>query len=82
MLQNHVLEARVFHTEYGTGVAILTGAHRFSLATNIDDLKLRRMHDMPSMSSQERWSCHGLARTWAHLAAARVAQQQRGWKGE
>lgn len=50
VLQNHVLEAKVFHTEYGTGVAILTGAHRFSLATNIDDLKLRRMPEVPGVS--------------------------------
>lgn len=50
VLQNHVLEAKVFHTEYGTGVAILTGAHRFSLATNIDDLKLRRMPEVPGAS--------------------------------
>ncbi|KYO29943.1 vacuolar sorting-associated protein 16-like protein [Alligator mississippiensis] len=64
VLQNHVLEARVFHTEYGTGVAILTGAHRFSLATNIDDLKLRRMHDMPSL--QKPPSC------WAVLFQDRV----------
>ncbi|XP_064367845.1 vacuolar protein sorting-associated protein 16 homolog [Dromaius novaehollandiae] len=32
VLQNHVLEAKVFHTEYGTGAAILTGAHRFCWA--------------------------------------------------
>lgn len=50
VLQNHVLEAKVFHTEYGTGVAILTGAHRFSLTTNIDDLKLRRMPEVPGAS--------------------------------
>jgi len=50
VLQNHVLEAKVFHTEYGTGVAILTGAHRFSLTTNIDDLQLRRMPEVPGAS--------------------------------
>ncbi|NXE57481.1 VPS16 protein, partial [Casuarius casuarius] len=49
VLQNHVLEAKVFHTEYGTGVAILTGAHRFSLTANIDDLKLRRMPEVPGL---------------------------------
>lgn len=54
VLQNHVLEAKVFHTEYGTGVAILTGAHRFSLATNIDDLKLRRMPEVPGASPPRR----------------------------
>lgn len=54
VLQNHVLEAKVFHTEYGTGVAILTGAHRFSLATNIDDLKLRRMPEVPGASRPRR----------------------------
>ncbi|NWW86486.1 VPS16 protein, partial [Rhynochetos jubatus] len=64
VLQNHVLEAKVFHTEYGTGVAILTGAHRFSLATNIDDLKLRRMPEVPGL--QKLPSC------WAVLSQDRV----------
>ncbi|KAM4672694.1 vacuolar protein sorting-associated protein 16 homolog isoform 2-T2 [Amazona ochrocephala] len=50
VLQNHVLEAKVFHSEFGTGVAILTGSHRFSLATNIEDLKLRRMPEVPGAS--------------------------------
>ncbi|KAF1569965.1 UNVERIFIED_CONTAM: hypothetical protein FQV16_0012402, partial [Eudyptes robustus] len=64
VLQNHVLEAKVFHTEYGTGVAILTGAHRFSLTTNIDDLKLRRMPEVPGL--QKPPSC------WAVLSQDRV----------
>ncbi|NXJ71945.1 VPS16 protein, partial [Rostratula benghalensis] len=64
VLQNHVLEAKVFHTEYGTGVAILTGAYRFSLATNIDDLKLRRMPEVPGL--QKPPSC------WAVLSQDRV----------
>ncbi|XP_066488126.1 vacuolar protein sorting-associated protein 16 homolog [Tiliqua scincoides] len=49
VLQNHVLEAKVFHTEFGTGVAILTGAHRFTMATNVDDLKLRRLPEVPGL---------------------------------
>uniref|UniRef100_A0A8D0HLN3 Vacuolar protein sorting-associated protein 16 homolog n=1 Tax=Sphenodon punctatus TaxID=8508 RepID=A0A8D0HLN3_SPHPU len=64
VLQNHVLEAKVFHTEYGTGVAILTGAHRFTLTTNIDDLKLRRLPEVPGL--QKRPSC------WAVLCQDRV----------
>uniref|UniRef100_A0A674KBK7 Vacuolar protein sorting-associated protein 16 homolog n=1 Tax=Terrapene triunguis TaxID=2587831 RepID=A0A674KBK7_9SAUR len=64
VLQNHVREAKVFHTEYGTGVAILTGAHRFSLTTNIDDLKLRRMPEVPGL--QKLPSC------WAVLSQDRV----------
>ncbi|KFP10165.1 Vacuolar protein sorting-associated protein 16, partial [Egretta garzetta] len=64
VLQNHVLDAKVFHTEYGTGVAILTGAHRFSLTTNIDDLKLRRMPEVPGL--QKPPSC------WAVLSQDRV----------
>ncbi|NXK00270.1 VPS16 protein, partial [Corythaixoides concolor] len=64
VLQNHVLEAKVFHTEYGTGVAILTGAHRFSLTTNIDDLKLRRMPEVPGL--QKPPAC------WAVLSQDRV----------
>nr|XP_033800643.1 vacuolar protein sorting-associated protein 16 homolog isoform X1 [Geotrypetes seraphini] len=51
VFQHHVVEARVFHTEYGTGVAILTKASRFTLTTNIDDLKLRRMPDIPGPPS-------------------------------
>ncbi|XP_062491531.1 vacuolar protein sorting-associated protein 16 homolog, partial [Pezoporus occidentalis] len=64
VLQNHVLEAKVFHSEFGTGVAILTGSHRFSLATNIEDLKLRRMPEVPGL--QKPPSC------WAVLAQDRV----------
>ncbi|XP_075772198.1 vacuolar protein sorting-associated protein 16 homolog [Pelodiscus sinensis] len=64
VLQNRVWEAKVFHTEYGTGVAILTGAHRFSLTTNIDDLKLRRMPEVPGL--QKLPSC------WAVLSQDRV----------
>lgn len=47
VLQNRVLDARIFHTEFGSGVAILTGAHRFTLSTNVGDLKLRRMPEVP-----------------------------------
>ncbi|NXK73564.1 VPS16 protein, partial [Amazona guildingii] len=65
VLQNHVLEAKVFHSEFGTGVAILTGSHRFSLATNIEDLKLRRMPEVPGL--QQPPSC------WAVLSQDRVA---------
>uniref|UniRef100_U3K2U4 Vacuolar protein sorting-associated protein 16 homolog n=1 Tax=Ficedula albicollis TaxID=59894 RepID=U3K2U4_FICAL len=64
VLQNHVLEAQVFHTEFGTGVAILTGALRFSLATNIDDLKLRRLPEVPGL--QKPPAC------WAVLSQDRV----------
>ncbi|NXM24828.1 VPS16 protein, partial [Oxyruncus cristatus] len=64
VLQNHVLEAQVFHTEFGTGVAILTGAFRFSLATNIDDLKLRRLPEVPGL--QQPPGC------WAVLSQDRV----------
>ncbi|NWU21056.1 VPS16 protein, partial [Dyaphorophyia castanea] len=64
VLQNHVLEAQVFHTEFGTGVAILTGALRFSLATNIDDLKLRRLPEVPGL--QKPPPC------WAVLTQDRV----------
>lgn len=47
VLQNRVLDARIFHTEFGSGVAILTGAHRFTLSANVGDLKLRRMPEVP-----------------------------------
>lgn len=47
MVQSQVLEAKVFHSPYGTGVAIVTGSSRFTLATNIEDLKLRRLPEVP-----------------------------------
>lgn len=46
--QNQILEAKVFHSEYRTGIAVLTGALNFTLTSNIDDLKLRRMPEMPN----------------------------------
>ncbi|XP_049635107.1 vacuolar protein sorting-associated protein 16 homolog isoform X1 [Suncus etruscus] len=51
VLQNRVLDARIFHTEFGSGVAILTGAHRFTLSANVGDLKLRRMPEVPGLQS-------------------------------
>ncbi|KAM4626873.1 vacuolar protein sorting-associated protein 16 homolog [Discoglossus pictus] len=50
--QNQVLEAKVFHTEYGSGIAILTGALKFTLTSNIEELKLRRMQDIPGPKSR------------------------------
>lgn len=47
VVQSQVLEAKVFHSPYGTGVAIVTGSSRFIMATNIDDLKLRRLPEVP-----------------------------------
>lgn len=47
MVQSQVLEAKVFHSPYGTGIAIVTGSSRFTLATNIDELKLRRLPEVP-----------------------------------
>ncbi|XP_063286281.1 vacuolar protein sorting-associated protein 16 homolog isoform X2 [Pelobates fuscus] len=44
--QNQVLEAKVFHSEYRTGIAILTSALTFTLTSNIDELKLRRMPEI------------------------------------
>ncbi|XP_028919250.1 vacuolar protein sorting-associated protein 16 homolog isoform X1 [Ornithorhynchus anatinus] len=49
VLQNRVLEARVFHSEFGSGIAVLTGAHRFTLTANVDHLTLRRMPDVPGL---------------------------------
>ncbi|XP_040213033.1 vacuolar protein sorting-associated protein 16 homolog isoform X1 [Rana temporaria] len=46
--QNQILEAKVFHSEYRTGIAVLTGALNFTLTSNIDDVKLRRMPEMPN----------------------------------
>ncbi|XP_071976977.1 vacuolar protein sorting-associated protein 16 homolog [Engystomops pustulosus] len=45
--QNQVLEARVFHSEYRTGIAILTGPLKFTIVSNIEDIKLHRMPDVP-----------------------------------
>ncbi|CAM9108602.1 unnamed protein product [Lampetra planeri] len=41
------LRAKVFHSPYGTGVAIVTGSCRFTVVTNIEDLKLRRLPAVP-----------------------------------
>lgn len=49
VVQNQVLEAKVFHSPYGTGVAIVTGSSHFTLATNIDELKLRRLPEVPGL---------------------------------
>uniref|UniRef100_A0A3B5MCS0 Vacuolar protein sorting-associated protein 16 homolog n=1 Tax=Xiphophorus couchianus TaxID=32473 RepID=A0A3B5MCS0_9TELE len=49
VVQSQVLEAKVFHSPYGTGVAIVTGSSRFTLATNIEDLKLRRLPEVPGV---------------------------------
>ncbi|XP_036101584.1 vacuolar protein sorting-associated protein 16 homolog isoform X3 [Molossus molossus] len=65
VLQNQVLDARIFHTEFGSGVAILTGAHRFTLSANVGDLKLRRMPEVPGLQSAP--SC------WTTLCQDRVA---------
>lgn len=65
VLQNRVLDARIFHTEFGSGVAILTGAHRFTLSANVGDLKLRRMSEVPGLQSAP--SC------WTTLCQDRVA---------
>uniref|UniRef100_A0A4X1SH02 Vacuolar protein sorting-associated protein 16 homolog n=2 Tax=Sus scrofa TaxID=9823 RepID=A0A4X1SH02_PIG len=65
VLQNRVLDARIFHTELGSGVAILTGAHRFTLSANVSDLKLRRMPEVPGLQSAP--SC------WTTLCRDRVA---------
>uniref|UniRef100_A0A4W6G375 Vacuolar protein sorting-associated protein 16 homolog n=1 Tax=Lates calcarifer TaxID=8187 RepID=A0A4W6G375_LATCA len=52
MGQSQVLEAKVFHSPYGTGVAIVTGSSRFTLATNIDELKLRRLPEVPGLQGK------------------------------
>ncbi|XP_040837666.1 vacuolar protein sorting-associated protein 16 homolog isoform X2 [Ochotona curzoniae] len=65
VLQNRVLDARIFHTEFGSGVAILTGAYRFTLSANVGDLKLRRMPEVPGLQSAP--SC------WTTLCQDRVA---------
>uniref|UniRef100_A0A667HXY4 Vacuolar protein sorting-associated protein 16 homolog n=1 Tax=Lynx canadensis TaxID=61383 RepID=A0A667HXY4_LYNCA len=65
VLQNRVLDARIFHTEFGSGVAILTGAHRFTLSANVSDLKLRRMPEVPGLQ--------GAPTCWTALCQDRVA---------
>ncbi|XP_070786464.1 vacuolar protein sorting-associated protein 16 homolog isoform X2 [Enoplosus armatus] len=52
VVQCQVSEAKVFHSPYGTGVAIVTGSSRFTLATNIDDLKLRRLPEVPGLQGK------------------------------
>ncbi|KAM9327919.1 vacuolar protein sorting-associated protein 16 homolog [Pholidichthys leucotaenia] len=52
VVQSQVLEAKVFHSPYGTGVAIVTGSSRFTLATNIEELKLRRLPEVPGLQGK------------------------------
>uniref|UniRef100_A0A3Q3XGA3 Vacuolar protein sorting-associated protein 16 homolog n=1 Tax=Mola mola TaxID=94237 RepID=A0A3Q3XGA3_MOLML len=52
VVQSQVLEAKVFHSPYGTGIAIVTGSSRFTLATNIDELKLRRLPEVPVLQGK------------------------------
>ncbi|KAM4559885.1 vacuolar protein sorting-associated protein 16 homolog isoform 2-T2 [Odontesthes bonariensis] len=52
VVQSQVLEAKVFHSPYGTGIAIVTGSSRFTLATNIEDLKLRRLPEVPGLQGK------------------------------
>ncbi|OCT96313.1 hypothetical protein XELAEV_18013989mg [Xenopus laevis] len=48
--QNQVLEAKVFHTKYRTDIlTILTGALKFTIASNIDDVKLRSLPEIPGL---------------------------------
>ncbi|XP_063166036.1 vacuolar protein sorting-associated protein 16 homolog [Candoia aspera] len=52
VVQERVLEARVFYTAYGTGLALLSILqHRFSLANNIYDVKLRRLPEVPGLQT-------------------------------
>uniref|UniRef100_A0A671T659 Vacuolar protein sorting-associated protein 16 homolog n=1 Tax=Sinocyclocheilus anshuiensis TaxID=1608454 RepID=A0A671T659_9TELE len=64
--QSQVLETKIFHSPYGTGVAILTGALRFTLATNIDDIKLRRLPEVPGLQ--------GAPSCWAVLTQDRQSK--------
>uniref|UniRef100_A0A674PM93 Vacuolar protein sorting-associated protein 16 homolog n=1 Tax=Takifugu rubripes TaxID=31033 RepID=A0A674PM93_TAKRU len=52
VVQNHVLEAKVFHSPFGTGVAIISGSSHFTLATNVDELKLRRLPEVPGLQGK------------------------------
>uniref|UniRef100_A0A1A8H968 Vacuolar protein sorting-associated protein 16 homolog n=2 Tax=Nothobranchius korthausae TaxID=1143690 RepID=A0A1A8H968_9TELE len=52
VVQSQVFEAKVFHSPYGTGIAILTGSSHFTLATNIEDLKLRRLPEVPGLQGK------------------------------
>uniref|UniRef100_A0A8C9XYI8 Vacuolar protein sorting-associated protein 16 homolog n=1 Tax=Sander lucioperca TaxID=283035 RepID=A0A8C9XYI8_SANLU len=60
VMQSQVLEAKVFHSPYGTGVAIVTASSRFTLATNIDDLKLRRLPEVPGNTWSAGEVCRGI----------------------
>uniref|UniRef100_A0AAV2MHR4 Vacuolar protein sorting-associated protein 16 homolog n=1 Tax=Knipowitschia caucasica TaxID=637954 RepID=A0AAV2MHR4_KNICA len=55
--QSQVMEAKVFHSPYGTGVAIVTSSGRFTVATNIDDLKLRRLPEVPGLQGPPSCWC-------------------------
>lgn len=44
-----VIEARIFPTAQGTGVAVMTTNHRVFLINSVRDPKSRRLSDIPSM---------------------------------
>ncbi|XP_044158548.1 vacuolar protein sorting-associated protein 16 homolog isoform X2 [Bufo gargarizans] len=63
--QNLLQETKVFHSEYRTGIAVLTGALKFTIVSNIEEVKLCRMPDVPG--PKVRPSC------WAVLLQDRMA---------
>lgn len=64
--QSRVLETKIFHSPYGTGVAILTGASRFILASNIEDVKPRRLAELLGLQ--------GAPTCWAVLSQDRQSK--------
>lgn len=48
--QSRVIDARIFPTPQGTGVAVMTSAYRVFLVNNVCEPKSRQLADIPSKS--------------------------------
>lgn len=46
-----MIEAKVFNSANGTGVAVLTSSYRFFLVNSVKDPKTRSMPEIPGMIS-------------------------------
>lgn len=41
-----MIDAKVFHGAYGTGIVVLTGSYRFFLVNNIDSPRVRKLAEI------------------------------------
>ena len=46
------MDCRIFNSYKGTGIAVLTCTFRIFITNSIDDVRLKRLAEVPGMSSQ------------------------------